>query len=301
MNLYEVLQVSPRATHAVINAAYRALARDCHPDVNPSPDAARLMRQINAAHAVLMDPERRSQYDTKHARLTQLRGDLRVVRSREPAPSPGAASIPLNMVVSDATENLKCCPRLGFLDDSTSRFSQPTQLHRCFVAAPAVRITNQEQQQFCLSGTFVKCPRWADRGSGHRPAQERAYRSSRSAEAARRRSARYAERMSARATSGTAEWYYQLPYRTSAIQPAVAAVLVAGFVAMIVLVSTLVVSMFEDTPGDRSIGGLASRSAGGGYAQYESGASLATMFDTDSYIQSPVSCRGWYLFSRFFC
>ena len=301
MSLYEVLQVSPRATHAVINAAYRALARSCHPDVNHSTDAAHLMRQINAAHAVLMNPQRRAAYDARYARLTRLRGDLRDVRSRQASSSERGAPTSLSRLVGDITGSLSRCPRLGFLDDSTSHFLRPTQLHRCFVAAPTARVTNQEQLEFCLSGAFVRCPRWIERGSGHRPFQGRAHRNSRSGEAGRRRPPQDAERMTARATSGTTVWYHQLPQATAAVEPAVGAVLVAGFVALIFLVSLLVVSTFEDSPADRSIGSFESRAFAGSYARNESRSSLASMFNADPYFQVPESCRSWYLLTRVFC
>jgi DnaJ-domain-containing protein 1 len=73
INLYEILQVSPKAGPEVIQAAYRALARTYHPDVNASPDAARQMRQLNAAYGVLSDPQRRARYDEIRQRPARLR------------------------------------------------------------------------------------------------------------------------------------------------------------------------------------------------------------------------------------
>jgi hypothetical protein len=67
-NHYDVLQISSTATPEVIQAAYRALARAYHPDVNAAPDAARRMRQLNEAYAVLSDPVRRAKYDAVRAR-----------------------------------------------------------------------------------------------------------------------------------------------------------------------------------------------------------------------------------------
>lgn len=64
-DLYELLQVSPRASLAVIQAAYRVLARTYHPDVSASPETARMMRCLNAAYDVLSDPKRRARYDAK--------------------------------------------------------------------------------------------------------------------------------------------------------------------------------------------------------------------------------------------
>jgi hypothetical protein len=73
LNLYEVLQVSTSASPEVVQAAYRALARSYHPDVNPSSDAARRMRQLNAAYSVLSDPVRRARYDTVRTRPMRAR------------------------------------------------------------------------------------------------------------------------------------------------------------------------------------------------------------------------------------
>jgi hypothetical protein len=73
LNLYEVLQVSPKASPEVVQAAYRTLARAYHPDVNGSPHAARMMRQLNAAYRVLSDPERRSKYDAQRAHQWRAR------------------------------------------------------------------------------------------------------------------------------------------------------------------------------------------------------------------------------------
>jgi hypothetical protein len=87
INLYEVLQVSSQASPEVIQAAYRVLARSYHPDVNASPNAARLMRQLNAAYGVLGDPERRARYDTFRARGRVSR----VASATNPRPASGPA------------------------------------------------------------------------------------------------------------------------------------------------------------------------------------------------------------------
>jgi DnaJ domain len=57
---YDVLGVPPSATQAEVRAAYRAAARDHHPDAGG--DAGR-MRALNVAWAVLGDPVRRAAYD----------------------------------------------------------------------------------------------------------------------------------------------------------------------------------------------------------------------------------------------
>lgn len=47
----------------MISAAYRALMRRYHPDADPSSEASQKAQAINAAYAVLSDPEKRARYD----------------------------------------------------------------------------------------------------------------------------------------------------------------------------------------------------------------------------------------------
>lgn len=64
IDYYKVLGVSKDATTEDIKKAYRKLARQHHPDLNPdNPEAVKLFQQINEAHEVLSDPEKRKKYD----------------------------------------------------------------------------------------------------------------------------------------------------------------------------------------------------------------------------------------------
>jgi molecular chaperone DnaJ len=60
---YDVLGVSRGASDAEIKKAFRALARELHPDVSATPDAERRFREVAEAFEVLSDPERRATYD----------------------------------------------------------------------------------------------------------------------------------------------------------------------------------------------------------------------------------------------
>jgi hypothetical protein len=88
-SLYDVLQVSPNASQEVIQAAYRALARACHPDVNPGPAAAQRMLELNSAYAVLGDTRQRAEYDLR--RVRSHRTVVTSIRSVAPVSSPSPA------------------------------------------------------------------------------------------------------------------------------------------------------------------------------------------------------------------
>jgi len=61
---YATLGLDRRCTGAQIRAAYRALTKKHHPDLNPgSPGAMARTRTLNAAHEILSDPARRLAYD----------------------------------------------------------------------------------------------------------------------------------------------------------------------------------------------------------------------------------------------
>lgn len=61
---YEVLGVDKNADEAAIKKAYRVLAKEYHPDMNPGDkEAEKKFKEASEAYAVLSDPEKKRQYD----------------------------------------------------------------------------------------------------------------------------------------------------------------------------------------------------------------------------------------------
>ncbi len=63
---YSILGLEPFASEEEVRRAYRNLARQYHPDVNPSAEAARRFLEIHEAYEVLTDPDKRRQYDDQY-------------------------------------------------------------------------------------------------------------------------------------------------------------------------------------------------------------------------------------------
>ena len=139
-NHYATLGLDRRCTLAQIRAAYRVLAKQHHPDLNPhSPAAVARTQELNAAHEILSDPEQRAAYDREldapkkssaaktHAAKIQrnlsqdanlrledfLHGTTREVRVNDPANPDGAELYELLVPPNTAPGTRFRLPRTG--------------------------------------------------------------------------------------------------------------------------------------------------------------------------------------------
>ncbi len=63
-DLYQTLGLTKTATEEDIRKAYRKLAKEHHPDLNPgNKEAEQRFKEISAANAILSDAEKRRDYD----------------------------------------------------------------------------------------------------------------------------------------------------------------------------------------------------------------------------------------------
>lgn len=82
INYYATLGLDRGCTLSQIRAAYRRLAKQHHPDLNPAaPAAATMTQKLNAAYAILSDPQRRRAYDHE------------LDAAKKPAPPPRAGKM----------------------------------------------------------------------------------------------------------------------------------------------------------------------------------------------------------------
>ncbi len=79
---YEVLQVPPDADDEAIQAAYRKLAKQYHPDTGLPGASDEMMKRINEAHAMLSDGERRRRYDARFRRNRSRAARAAVLRRK---------------------------------------------------------------------------------------------------------------------------------------------------------------------------------------------------------------------------
>ena len=78
---YALLKIRRDATQDEVKRAYRRLARELHPDVNPDPQTQERFKEITQAYEVLSDTDKRRMYDM---------GGIRSPPARAPEPARSA-------------------------------------------------------------------------------------------------------------------------------------------------------------------------------------------------------------------
>lgn len=63
IDFYELLGIRMDSTKQEIKTAYREMVKKYHPDVNKSEDSNKIIRSLNEAKEVLLDDEKRKEYD----------------------------------------------------------------------------------------------------------------------------------------------------------------------------------------------------------------------------------------------
>ncbi len=117
VDYYAILEIRPSASPEEIRRAYRALAKEHHPDRNPDDDAAEgRFKRVAAAYSVLGDPQERARYDAARRRrrgqgapsVTIRRAPARQSETVEfPCPNPGCGQR-LRVAQSDLDASLRC-------------------------------------------------------------------------------------------------------------------------------------------------------------------------------------------------
>jgi DnaJ-domain-containing protein 1 len=75
-NYYAALQLDEGADEDAIKKAYRTLAKQYHPDINPEPQARERFLEIHEAYEYLMDPSRRAAFERRYERRTISKEEL---------------------------------------------------------------------------------------------------------------------------------------------------------------------------------------------------------------------------------
>lgn len=128
---YQLLGVRPGASTEEIQAAYRRLAKEFHPDLHADSTAAGRMARLNVAKSVLLDADARANYD-------QLRASRRRVLDRATAHgstvSPTVRYAPAQV---DARPRHRVVPRSVGRGASRGRFDRQTGI-LFLVAVPLI-------------------------------------------------------------------------------------------------------------------------------------------------------------------
>jgi molecular chaperone DnaJ len=190
---YAVLGVQPDADQKTIKDAFRELALKYHPDRNKAPDAEERFKEIAEAYAILSDPKKRAEYDSRgFAGVSGFTaedlfggidfedllggagiglGDLfgRFFGRRTKGPPRGAdielhLELPLEKIASGGPENVHVSRMQRCQDCGGSGAKAGTKPRPCEACKGTGRIVTMREQQNILIQTSTTCT--ACRGQG---------------------------------------------------------------------------------------------------------------------------------------
>jgi molecular chaperone DnaJ len=170
---YEVLGVARNATQDEIKKAYRKLARELHPDVNPSPDAQERFKHVTHAYEVLSDPQSRAQYDQGDSTFgfgdifeSFFGGGQRGPRSRAQRGEDALLHVQLDLAeaIFGATKVLTIDTAIGCDGCNNSGIKAGTSIKTCDVCRGSGQIQRQVQSFMGVMVTTTTCN--VCRGSG---------------------------------------------------------------------------------------------------------------------------------------
>ena len=87
--LYEILEVSEKASDEIIEKAYKTLAKKYHPDLQPAENkkiAEEKMKKLNDAYSILSDKRKREEYDAKLEnirRQEEMQKQINTIKNQE--------------------------------------------------------------------------------------------------------------------------------------------------------------------------------------------------------------------------
>jgi DnaJ-class molecular chaperone len=168
---YKTLGVGKTASAKDIKAAYRKLARQWHPDVNPTKkkEAEEKFKEISEAYEVLSDPEKRKTYDTLGPDWQQRAREAQSARAYQYQTPPGGVQFDFGDLGGDGGFSEFFQTFFGNIGRSAGTAARSRRAARGADAESAIELPLREAyaggKRSLQLGTHTPCPRC--HGSGN--------------------------------------------------------------------------------------------------------------------------------------
>lgn len=118
--LYKRLGVAPTATDIEIKKAYRKLAKQYHPDLNPGDAQAETrFKEVNEAYETLSDPDKRKSYDAAQQPTRQEQPGKRPGATRTAPRPPAGGPIDFSQMAGGFASFFGFDPETGDITDES--------------------------------------------------------------------------------------------------------------------------------------------------------------------------------------